>query len=249
MAWIVRMAKVGEKDGKPLSPGATLAQIHCVRCHGGEFQGMGEVPELQQVKMRMAAIDIQKMISKGKGAMPAMPNLTEDETALIAAFLTDMEEKNTGAKDHRAEIKITSRYAMVGFGRFKDDRGYPVMKPPWGTLNAIDLNTGEYIWKIPLGHEEGLEDAEVPVSGLENYGGPVITAGGVLFIAATKDEKFRAFHMRTGKLLWETRLPAGGYATPATYEVDGKQYLVIACGGGKMGTKAGASYIAFAIPD
>jgi len=249
MAWIVRMAKVGEKDGKPLSPGATLAQIHCVRCHGGDFQGMGEIPELQQIKMRMTASDIKKMISKGKGAMPAMPNLTEDETALIAAFLSDMEEKDSEAKDHRTVSKIASRYAMVGFGRFKDDRGYPVIKPPWGTLNAIDLNTGEYVWKIPLGHEESLDDPEVPVSGLENYGGPVITAGGVLFIAATKDEKFRAFHMRTGELLWETRLPAGGYATPATYEVNGKQYLVIACGGGKMGTKPGASYIAFALPE
>jgi len=247
MAWIVRMAKVGEKDGKPLSPGATLAQIHCVRCHGGEFQGMGEVPELQQVKMRMTSSDIVKMISKGKGAMPAMPNLTGDETALIAAFLTDMEKKEPIVGDHRAERKYTSRYAMVGFGRFKDDRGYPVMKPPWGTLNAIDLNTGKYVWKIPLGHEESLEDPEVTVSGLENYGGPVITAGGVLFIAATKDEKIRAFHMSTGELLWEFKLPAGGYATPATYEVNGKQYLVIACGGGKMGTKPGASYIAFAI--
>jgi quinoprotein glucose dehydrogenase len=248
MAWIVRMAKVGEKNGKPLSPGATLAQIHCVRCHGGEFQGMGEIPELQSVKMRMKATDIQNMISKGKGVMPAMPNLTEEETSLIAAFLTDMEEKDSEAQDHRATSQYTSRYTMVGFGRFKDDRGYPVMKPPWGTLNAIDLNTGEYLWKIPLGHEESLKDPEVPVSGLENYGGPVITAGGVLFIAATKDEKFRAFHMRTGELLWETRLPAGGYATPATYEVNGKQYVVIACGGGKMGTKPGATYMAFSLP-
>ncbi len=248
MAWIVRMAKVGEKDGNPLSPGATLAQIHCVRCHGGEFQGMGEIPELKQVKMRMSAAEIQNMISKGKGAMPAMPNLTEEETTLIAAFLTDTEEKDPETKDHRVERKPASRYAMVGFGRFKDDRGYPVMKPPWGTLNAIDLNTGEYVWKIPLGHEESLKDPDVPVSGLENYGGPVITAGGVLFIAATKDEKIRAFHMRTGELLWEYKLPAGGYATPATYEIDGKQYLVIACGGGKMGTKPGSSYIAFALP-
>lgn len=248
MAWIVRMAKVGEKDGKPLSPGATLAQIHCVRCHGGEFQGMGEIPELRQIKLRMSAAEIENVISKGKGAMPAMPNLTKDETSMISAFLTDQKEKEPEEKDRRTERSIKSNYAMVGFGRFKDDRGYPVMKPPWGTLNAIDLNTGEYLWKIPLGHEESLEDPNVPVSGLENYGGPVITAGGVLFIAATKDEKLRAFHMKTGELLWETRLPAGGYATPATYEVNGKQYLVIACGGGKMGTKSGATYVTFALP-
>jgi quinoprotein glucose dehydrogenase len=248
MAWIVRMAKVGEKDGKPLSPGATLTQIHCVRCHGGSLQGMGEVPELQQISGRLNATEIKRVISKGKGAMPPMPNLTEDERTMISSYLMHTEKQVSRTIEHGAESDFGSRYAMVGFGRFKDNRGYPVIKPPWGTLNAIDLNTGEYLWKIPLGHEESLEDPEYPVSGVENYGGPVITAGGVLFIAATKDEKFRAFNMKSGKLLWQTDLPAGGYATPATYEINGKQYVVIACGGGKMGTKPGAAYMAFALP-
>ncbi|MEZ2413840.1 PQQ-binding-like beta-propeller repeat protein [Muriicola sp. E247] len=248
MAWIVRMAKLGEKDGKPLSEGETLTQIHCVRCHGAALQGMGEIPALQNIKMKLDTAAIKGVISKGKGAMPAMPNLSEREISQIGAFLTGMEEEKTNEEEHRVEKQIKSRYAMVGFGRFKDSRGYPVMKPPWGTLNAIDLNSGEYLWTIALGHEESLNDPEYPVSGLENYGGPVITAGGILFIAATKDEKFRAFHMRSGKLLWETDLPAGGYATPATYEVNGKQYVVIACGGGKMGTKSGATYVSFALP-
>ncbi|MBT8289679.1 MAG: PQQ-binding-like beta-propeller repeat protein [Muriicola sp.] len=248
MAWIVRMAKLGEKDGKPLSAGETLTQIHCVRCHGGALQGMGEIPELQNIKMKLDTAAIKGVISKGKGAMPAMPNLSEGEISQISAFLTGMEEEKTNEEEHRVENKIKSRYAMVGFGRFKDNRGYSVMKPPWGTLNAIDLNSGEYLWTIPLGHEESLNDPEYPVSGVENYGGPVITAGGILFIAATKDEKFRAFHMRSGELLWETDLPAGGYATPATYEVNGKQYVVIACGGGKMGTKSGATYVSFVLP-
>ncbi len=176
--------------------------------------------------------------------MPGMPNLSEAEIDAITEFLTDMEE----AKDHRVEkIKIDVPYSVASFARFKDDRGYPVVKPPWGTLNAIDLNTGEYLWKVPLGHEESLNDPNVPVSGLENYGGPVVTKGGVLFIAATKDEKIRAFHMKTGKMLWEDLLPAGGYATPITYEIDGKQYLVIACGGGKMGTASGDEYRAYAL--
>jgi quinoprotein glucose dehydrogenase len=242
------MAKVGEKDGKPLGKGATLTQIHCVRCHGGELQGMGAIPELQKVKMRLSEEEMKNVILKGKGAMPAMPNLNDSEIQSIARFLSGQEKDEPSAEEHRAERVYSSRYAMVGFGRFKDDRGFPVMKPPWGTLNAIDLNTGEYRWKIPLGHEASLNDPKYPVSGTENYGGPVITAGGVLFIAATKDEKFRAFHMETGVLLWETDLPAGGYATPATYEVDGKQYVVIACGGGKMGTKSGNAYVAFALP-
>ncbi|MGF1670683.1 MAG: PQQ-binding-like beta-propeller repeat protein [Balneolaceae bacterium] len=126
--------------------------------------------------------------------------------------------------------------------------GYPAVKPPWGTLNAIDLNTGEHVWNIPLGEFEELTRRGVPQTGTENYGGPVVTAGGLLFIGATQDEKFRAFDKRTGDLLWETRLPAGGYATPSVYEVDGRQFVVIAAGGGKMGTKPGDTYVAFSLP-
>ncbi|MBT8236897.1 MAG: pyrroloquinoline quinone-dependent dehydrogenase [Bacteroidia bacterium] len=240
MAWIVRMAEVGSATS-----GKCLAQIHCARCHGGSLQGLGVIPELQQVHTRLSPEEISQTMVLGKGAMPALPNLTKEEVASISAFLSGMEEETEA--DHRTEQADGTPYAMVGFGRFKDQNGYPVVKPPWGTLNAIDLNTGEYKWTIPLGHEENLNDPEYPVTGTENYGGPVITAGGVLFIAATKDEKFRAFHMKTGKLLWETALPAGGYATPATYEVNGKQYIVIACGGGKMGTSSGDMYMAFSL--
>ncbi len=243
MAWIVRMAQVGGKDGENLSMGERLTQIHCARCHGGNLQGLGVMPELQNVKSRLSMDEIAAVIKNGKGAMPGMPNLTDEEIQGITSFLYGIEE----AGDHRVEDTGDMPYAIVGFGRFKDDRGFPVMKPPWGTLNAIDLNSGEYIWTVPLGHEESLNDPQYPVSGTENYGGPVITAGGVLFIAATKDEKFRAFHMKTGELLWETELPAGGYATPATYEVNGKQYVVIACGGGKMGTVPGDSYMAYSL--
>ncbi len=123
------------------------------------------------------------------------------------------------------------------------------MKPPWGTLTSIDLNRGEIDWQIPLGEVPELTRRGIPPTGTENYGGPVVTAGGLIFIGATKDERFRALDKATGKILFETALPAGGYATPATYEVNGKQYVVIACGGGKMGTKSGDSYVAFALPD
>jgi quinoprotein glucose dehydrogenase len=137
---------------------------------------------------------------------------------------------------------------MTGYNRWLDTNGYPAVKPPWGTLNAIDLNTGEYRWKVPLGEVPALTSQGIPPTGLENYGGPVVTAGGLVFIAAAKDEMFRAFDQNTGKLLWQTKLPAGGYATPATYSVRGRQYVVIACGGGKMGTASGDAYLAFALP-
>ena len=130
------------------------------------------------------------------------------------------------------------RFTSTGYHRWVDDDGNPAVEPPWGTLNAIDLERGEIRWKVPLGGRDGTE----------NYGGPIVTAGGLVFIAATKDEAFRAFDKTTGELLWEVDLPAGGYATPATYSVDGRQYVVIAAGGGKMGTKSGDAYLAFALP-
>ena len=242
MAWIIKMKAVGGTDNTNI--GQSLAQIHCARCHGGELEGLAGIPELQHVKQRLQPDSIQAIIQKGRGAMPGMPNLSEEEITAITDFLTGMEV----AKDHRTEkITIDVPYTIASFARFKDDRGYPVVKPPWGTLNAIDLNTGKYLWTVPLGHEESLNDPDVPVSGLENYGGPVITKGGIAIIAATKDEKIRAFNMKTGKQLWEDQLPAGGYATPITYKVDGKQFLVIACGGGKMGTSSGDEYRAYSL--
>ncbi|MET1258770.1 PQQ-binding-like beta-propeller repeat protein [Flagellimonas sp. DF-77] len=245
MAWIVRMKAVSG-NGQKTSFGESLTQIHCARCHGGNLQGLAGIPELQKVSNRFTVDSIAAIISNGKGAMPGMPNLSSAEVRAISNFISGMDEE----VDHRVEENgIEVPYAVAGFGRFKDNRGFPVVNPPWGTLNALDLNSGEYLWQVPLGHEPRFNDPEIPVSGTENYGGPVITAGGVLFIAATKDEKIRAFSMKSGKQLWEAPLPAGGYATPATYAIAGRQFLVIACGGGKMGTPSGDNYLAFALPE
>ncbi|HKR09393.1 MAG TPA: pyrroloquinoline quinone-dependent dehydrogenase [Gemmatimonadaceae bacterium] len=139
-------------------------------------------------------------------------------------------------------------YDFVGYERWRDSAGYPAIKSPWGTLSAIDLNSGDYRWRIPLGEHPELFARGITGTGAEQYGGPIVTAGGLVFIAATSDERFRAFDKDTGKLLWETSLPAAGYATPSTYMVNGKQYVVIAAGGGKLGTKSGDSYVAFALP-
>ena len=137
----------------------------------------------------------------------------------------------------------------LGYERWRDAEGYPAIKPPWGTLSAIDLNTGEYRWKIPLGESRELTAKGIPPTGAPNLGGSMVTAGGLVFIASTQDEKFRAFDKATGKILWETKLPAGGYASPSTYMVNGKQYIVTAAGGGgKMLTKSGDYYISFSLP-
>jgi quinoprotein glucose dehydrogenase len=153
--------------------------------------------------------------------------------------------KDSSSKKNDHYFKLP--YSMSGISKFLTKEGYPAIAPPWGTLNAIDLNTGEYVWKKPLGQEPGFPFGKEQ-TGTESYGGSVITAGGLVFIAATKDGMFRAFNKANGKLLWEVKLPAPGYATPSMYEVDGKQYVVIACGGGKMKTRSGDSYVAFALP-
>jgi quinoprotein glucose dehydrogenase len=156
--------------------------------------------------------------------------------------------RDCAAQEDPQSTTRRSAYEFLGYERWRDSSGYPAIKPPWGTLSAIDLNTGLYLWRIPLGEYKELTAKGIPITGTEQYGGPIVTAGGIVFIAATQDGKFRAFDKSTGKLLWQTTLPAAGYATPSTYAVRGKQYVVIAAGGGKLGTKSGDTYVAFALP-
>ncbi len=141
-------------------------------------------------------------------------------------------------------------YGSAGYAQFLDHEGYPAIKPPWGVLTAINLNTGEFAWQVPLGEHVELTARGVPRTGTETFGGSIVTAGGLVFIAGTKDERIHAFDKQTGKLLWEHPLPAGGYATPCTYMVHGRQYVVIAAGGaGKPRTKAGDAFVAFSLAE
>jgi quinoprotein glucose dehydrogenase len=245
MPWILQMVPVKDAGG---SNGARLYRQYCAACHGAAREGAPaqNVPELRGVAERLSKNEIETRIRDGKGVMPGFAYLKEQDRQDLTGFLVGEKAPREDAFD--PEKPVGTPYTHTGYNRFLDPDGYPAVKPPWGTLTAIDLNRGEIDWQVPLGELEALTRRGLPPTGTENYGGPVVTAGGVVFIAATKDEKFRAFDAATGKRLWETALPAAGYATPATYAAGGRQYVVIACGGGKLGTKSGDAYVAFALP-
>jgi quinoprotein glucose dehydrogenase len=255
MAWLLTM--VPARSRGPGGPPANYLQL-CMSCHGPNREGNAaqNIPTLVGAGRRLRVDDVVALLGTGKGVMPSFGFLPDDQKRALAEFVLNDAPPSApaatrpGAAKEEATGVATraSPWATTGYNRFLDPDGYPALRPPWGTLNALDLNSGEYLWRRPLGELPELTAAGVPPTGTENYGGPVVTAGGVLFIGATKDEKLRAFDAKTGTQLWETALPAGGYATPATYSVDGRQYVVIACGGGKMGTKSGDSYVAFALP-
>jgi len=246
MPWILTMVDVAARGE---SRGRAVYRQHCTACHGLDRQGAPQQasPPLTDLAPRFQKPDLVALLEKGKGVMPAFAFLSAEDKGAVASYLLG-EEKPAEAEEEEAPPPGLP-YTHTGYNRFLDPQGYPAVKPPWGTLNAIDLVKGTIDWTVPLGEFPELTKRGIPPTGTENYGGPVVTAGGLLFIGATKDEKFRAFDKATGKVLWETSLPAGGYATPATYAVGGKQYVVIAAGGGKMGTKSGDAYVAYALPD
>jgi quinoprotein glucose dehydrogenase len=220
----------------------------CSVCHGESLAGSPPTfPSLVGVGERLSSKEIVSVISNGKGRMPGFPNLTEDQTFTLVEFLMSGKTKEL---ESSGPPPAAMQFLFTGYKKFLDPDGYPAVAPPWGTLNAIDLNTGQYVWKIPLGVYPELAAKGMNQTGSENYGGPIVTAGGLLFIAATNfDKTFRAFDKATGKLLWEATLPFSGNATPATYEVNGRQYIVIAAGGGKdPRSLSGGVYIAFALP-
>ena len=251
MAWIMKLVERNSKPGGasgPNSAGKLYAQ-KCAGCHGADRKGTPpEFPSLVGIGERHSDAEVETVIRKGNGRMPAFANLSSEETGAITRFITKGEDKEV-ALSNAPPTPIDQKYRFDGYKKLLDPDGYPAMQPPWGTLNAIDLNKGTIAWRIPFGEHPELV-ATMGITGSENYGGPVVTAGGVVFIGASvKDRKFHVFDKATGKLLWETLLPAGGNATPCTYEVNGRQFVVIAAGGGKSGAPSGGSYVAFALPE
>jgi quinoprotein glucose dehydrogenase len=181
--------------------------------------------------------------------MPGLPALSDDVVDAIVTFLATGESRDI---DHATATSGGQPFRFTGYKRFLDPDGYPAIEPPWGTLTAIDLNTGEHAWQVPLGEYPELAAQGVATTGTESYGGPVVTAGGLVFIGATSyDKKVRAFDKSSGALLWEAILPFPAIGTPATYEVDGRQFIVVPAGGGKARRPepSGGVYVAFALPD
>lgn len=230
--------------------GRVVYMGNCVACHGGNRKGGGGYPSLVDLNKVLSENQVLNIVSNGRGMMPAFTQIPEDDKQALVSFLLDLENGHQPfvSKSKPDESQKLMPYMMTGYKKIRTPEGYPANKPPWGTLTAINLNTGKTIWQIPLGEYPELIKKGFPVTGTENYGGAVVTAGGLLMIAATSDNKIRAFNKRTGQLLWEAKLPASGFATPSTYEVNGKQYVAIACGGGKLDTPSGDAYVAFALP-
>lgn len=257
MPWIMTMVETKRATAKAgtitrlADLGEEIYQGRCAFCHGPERQGdpTGTFPNLQAVGDRLTKEEILEQLNNGKGFMPSFKQLGAGRLEAVVAFLLgddrEVDPHAIGLESNEAALP----YSHTGYNRFLDQEGYPAVKPPWGTLNAIDLNQGKLLWQVPLGEFKDLTERGIPQTGTENYGGPVATDGGLIFIAASKDEHIRAFDKATGEELWKHKLPAGGYATPSVYEADGKQFIVIACGGGKMGTPAGDRYVAFAMPN
>ena len=256
--WIMTMVPTGDQvaeveAGAPPASASDLGRrayrTHCLSCHGPERKGGGDYPSLVDVDRRYSPEEMLALIENGRRMMPGFGHLPESQRKALVNYLSDETPFAVDPDPARAADEDTGPpYVMAGYDKFRTPNGYPAVSPPWGTLNAIDLDTGESLWRTPLGTYPALERRGIPTTGTENYGGPVVTAGGLVFIAATPDEKIRAFDKRTGEVVWSADLPAAGFATPSVYEVNGTQYLVVACGGGKLGAPSGDAYVAFSLP-
>ena len=240
--WIIRMVTQDTKS---------LYRNNCGGCHGDDLKGAPPTfPSLVDIGKRWSREQIAGIIREGTGRMPGFDYLERNINEIVEFLETGKDTGMTAEEAAQAAADPNHlKYRNEGYILFRDPDGYPPLTPPWGTLNAIDLNKGEIRWQIPFGEYPELVAKGMKDTGSDNYGGPVVTAGGLLFIGATSfDKKFRAYDKLTGKLLWETVLPAAGNATPSVYEIGGREYVVIVCGGGKNGAPSGSSIVAFALP-
>lgn len=255
MPWIMEMKAVKKREVKEetiYAAGKRLFEEQCAVCHGENKKGLGNNPSLENISSRYNQLTLTTLLNSGRRMMPSFKRLPDAEKDAIAAYLLALPngKQMYVERDKRKETAYDQvPYKMAGYNKFLTPKGNPAISPPWGSLNAINLKTGKLLWKVPLGEYPELKKKGVPPTGTENYGGPVVTAGGLVFIAGTPDKMFRAFNKMNGKLVWSYELPFAAFATPAMYKIGDKQFITIACGGGKLKSTSGDAYVTFAIPD
>ncbi len=248
LGWLITIFRDDDPPDDPSLPktrGQIVFEATCAQCHGTNRLGIGTAPALRGLRHRIDDATVTNQIRTGKYAMPAIPEsqLGEPDLKALLDYLMLRDRPLPPPKPTERPV-----YSFTGYPRFFDQEGYPANKAPWGTLNCIDLNTGKLVWKVPLGEHPELTKQGVPKTGTENYGGAIVTAGGLVFCAGTRDRKIRAFDKDTGAELWSAELPWVGNAPPATYEVDGRQFIVIPATGSKLESQRGDAYVAFALP-
>ena len=237
MPWIVRLIENND---------TSLYEAKCAACHRSDRKGSPAAPSLIDVGSRKSREQIADVIRHGTGRMPAFPDFGAKNVNDLVDFLLTGIDKGKDPNVLREPTYV--KYRSDGETLWRDPDGFPPLTPPWGTLSAIDLDAGTIRWQIPFGEFPELAAKGLRNTGSDNYGGPIVTASGLLFIGATNfDRKFHAYDKATGKLLWETTLPAAGNATPSIYSIGGREYVVIVCGGGKNGAPSGSSVVAFAL--
>lgn len=230
-----------------MSRGQAMYVQNCSPCHGVDRFGnpASGFPALNTIKNKLKKPEVYEIIASGKGKMPGFPQISDDDRKAIINYLFDEESEKDKIASSKNVFGAVEPWDLKGYSKFLDSNGDPGIKPPWGILTAVDLNTGLHKWKVPLGDVKKYKDQGLESTGTENYGGPIVTASGLIFIAASKDGKFRVFDKVNGKLLWEADLPTAGYATPSTYMINGVQYVVVACGGSRLGAARGDNLVAF----
>jgi quinoprotein glucose dehydrogenase len=235
-----------EDSAAPKSHGRVVYETACAQCHGLNKMGIGVAPPLRGLRFRLNDADIIRQVRTGTNGMTSFPNMSEPDLKALTDYLL-LREGGAPGPSMKSE---RPHYSFTGYPRFLDNEGYPASKPPWGTLNCLDLNSGKLVWSVPLGEYPALTAEGVPKTGTENYGGAIVTAGGLLFCSGTRDSKIRAFDKQTGAELWSGKLPWVGSAPPATYSINGRQFVVIASTGNKLGKQDeyGDAYVAFALP-
>lgn len=221
-----------------------LFRTYCSNCHGADKKGTGVGPDLTGRAKNYQAIQIASILQKGAPPMPSFGFLSQEQIAAIVSYVKDTVVQQSF---ETADIPQNNEpFGFNGYTFYLDPEGDPAIAPPFGTLTAIDLNTGNIIWQVPLGEDPKFKKMGIPNSGMFNRGGAIATAGGLIFIGATGDNMFRAFDQKTGKVLWEYQLPGMATSIPSTYAVGNKQYVVVSVNGEQKNNFKGG-YIAFTI--